>query len=54
MVSRKKLLQTEIIIGTSIAGVVLLIFAVALAIRFCSNGDEVRYVPIPEAESSVQ
>lgn len=49
MESASKLLRTEIIVGSAIAGVVILLFVVVFTIRGCSR-DEVRYTPLPTAE----
>lgn len=50
MESASKLLRTEIIVGSAIAGVVILLFVVVFAIRGCSRDEEVRYTPLPSAE----
>lgn len=50
MESASKLLRTEIIVGSAIAGVVLLLFVVVFTIRGCSRDEEVRYTALPTAE----
>ncbi len=47
--SGRALLRTEIIVGASIGGVVLLVFLVALVIRSCAPDDE-RYQALPQAD----
>ena len=51
MESASTLLRTEIIVGSAIAGVVLLLFVVVLVIRSCSSDDEVRYTQLPAADT---
>ena len=40
---------TAVLAQAAIAGVVLLLFAVVLVVRYCSADEEVRYQPLPEA-----